>query len=106
MPYFNPTEIDKAAKRIAQPVELMPRLASEATAPDPGMYGTVLVFAAGMVEPAVTESRKALFGGMEVAGTSIVDELKGTANLYRAVQREAEARVAALQAIIDEIWDD
>ena len=102
--YANPSGIRAAAELIAQPVDLMPQLAGEATAPDPGMYGKVLIYSAQMVEPSSTEARKYLFGAMHTSGRSIVDALMITASDYQATEQAAVEHVEVLQKSINERW--
>lgn len=102
--YANPSGIRASADLIAQPVDLLPQLAGEAVAPNPGMYGKVLIYSAQQVEPAATEARQFLLGAMHTSGRSIVDSLRVTADDYEATEQAATARVAELQRSIEERW--
>lgn len=100
--YANPSGIREAAKQIDEAVQVLPRLAGEAVAPNPGMYGKILTYSAQMTEPATTDARKHLFEGMEFAGTSIVTGLMDTADNYEQAEQEAVERVSALNRVIAE----
>lgn len=104
MTTFNTKGIRDAAKKIAQPVELMPRLAGESVAPDIAMYGKILVYSAQMVEPMATQARQTLFNGMATAGQSIVDGLNQTADDYDLAERANAEAMAALEQQIEEMW--
>lgn len=87
--HFNPDGIRDVAALIDQPVELLPQLANDSVAPDPGMYGKILIFSAQQTEPMATEARRHLLGGMHAAGASISQGLRATADDYERTEQQA-----------------
>lgn len=87
--YFSPNGIREVAELLDDPVQSLPALVTGAVAPDPGMYGKVLIYSAQLVEPMATNARRAVYSGLHAAGQSIVQGLHATASDYRAVEEEA-----------------
>lgn len=95
---FDPDGIRDVARILDQPVDLLPTLAAESVSPSPAMYGKILIFSALQVEPAATDARRHLLTGMNLAGASISQGLRGTADDYERTEALAARIAGALPA--------